>query len=540
VISPDLTRNDPERIRSSGGPITADNSGAEIYCTIFAFRESPHEAGVLWAGSDDGLVHISRDGGKNWENVTPPELPEWSRISIIEPSPHDAATVYFAANNYQQDDLKPYLFRTNDYGKSWKLIVNGIPETEFTRTIREDPNRRGLLYTGTEIGLHVSFDDGATWQPFQANLPVCPIHDIIVKGTDLVAATHGRSFWILDDLSLLHQVEPGTESESVVLFAPRDTVRFRHYGRAFGVTPGITNYKMTGPTTVAYRPEETAMGTQREVFLDAGSNPPNGAIIHYWLKEAPSDDTEVTLAILDADGNEARSFSSKGEDTPRVPVRQGANRFVWDLRYAAPTKLDDPPKNDRRAQMLEAGTSPRAVPGEYQARLKVGDIELTQPLRIVPDPRLPIDDADLRQQFEMKLAIRDDISAVHEGLNQVRAIKKQVEAWEERLKDDPERENVVTAAGEVKEALMAVEGELTNLDADKPQPGVSRLKEKLAALSAMIDESDHAPTRGAREVHAMLGDQLEAVQARLRQTIADDVQKLIKTLESAKIPTIIA
>jgi photosystem II stability/assembly factor-like uncharacterized protein len=538
VISPDLTRNDPERTKSSGGPITADNSGAEIYCTIFAFRESPLEEGLLWAGSDDGLIHVSRDGGKNWENVTPKDYPEWTRISIIEPSPFDAGTVYIAANNYQQDDLKPYLLRSNDYGKTWKLITNGIPDDEFTRTIRTDPARQGLLYAGTEVGLHVSFDDGDSWSPFQSNLPVTPIHDVIVKGTDLVAATHGRSFWIMDDLSPVHQMKPSTAEESVVLFQPRDTIRYRHYGRAFGATPDITNYKMTGPTTVAYRLEKTAMGTNKEAFLDAGQNPPNGVVIHYWLKEKPEGELKVT--ILDADGNDVRTYSSTSEDPPKAPAAAGANRLVWDYRYASPTKLIDPPKIDRFGQMMEAGSAPRAVPGQYQVRLTIGDTELTQPFTILEDPRLSVTQQELAEQFDLKLMIRNDISTVHEALNQLTAIKKQVDAWEGLLKDDPSREDVAKVAGEVKEALIEVESELVNLDSDKPQPGSSKLKEKMIALSMMIDESDHAPTAGAVEVQAMLGDQLETVQARLRQVISSDVQKLVKMLESAKIPRIVA
>ncbi len=279
------------------------------------------------------------------------------------------------------------------------------------------------------------------------------------------------------------------------------------------------------------------MGTNKEVFLDAGHNPPNGVIVHYWLKEQPED--ELTVTILDADGNEVRSYSSKSEEPPKAPAAVGANRLVWDFRYTKPTKLDEPPKNDRFGQMMEAGASPRALPGTYQVRLKVGETELTQEFQILDDPRLSVSEKELQEQFEMKLALRNDISTVHEALNQLRGIKKQVEAWEGRLKDDSNREEVVKAAGEVKEALTAVEGELTNLDSDKAQPGVSKLKEKLVALSMMIDESDHAPTAGAVEVQAMIGDQLETIQARLRQTISDDVQKLVKLLETAKVPTII-
>ncbi|HUG16163.1 MAG TPA: glycosyl hydrolase [Thermomicrobiales bacterium] len=535
VISPDLTRNDPEKIKSSGGPITADNSGAEIYCTIFAFKESAQEKGVFWAGSDDGLVNISRDDGKSWNDVTPPDLPEWALISVIELSPHDAGTAYVAATRYKHDDTKPYLYKTNDYGESWTSITNGIPVDEFTRVIRADPKRQGLLYAGTELGVCVSFDDGKNWQPLESNLPVTPIHDIVVKDTDLVAGTHGRSFWILDDLTPLHQMHEAMSAQSVALFKPRPTIRFRVYGRAFGRTSGITNYKMTGPVTVAYRPVETATGATREAFLDAGSNPPDGVIIHYYLKDASSED--VTLEILEADGEVIRSFSSKSEDPPRVPTGQGANRFIWDMRGRKATKLDDPPPNDRFGQMMEDAVAPRVIPGEYQVRLTVGETVVTETFEILADPRLTVSADDLRRQYELKAAVRDDVSRTHEALNQLRMIRKHVKSWEERFKDgdNPEIADAATAA---KDALSEVESTLINVDANKPQPGTSKLKEKLVALSVMIDESDDAPTKGAQELHAQLGDQVEATKARLGQVIRDDVEKLNRLLLKSNVPII--
>ena len=286
-ISPDLTRNDPDKLKPSGGPITRDNTGAERYCTIFAFRESPHEQGVFWAGSDDGLMHISRDGGENWDEITPSSdlLPEWALISIIEPSPHDPATAYVAATRYKVDDTTPYLLKTNDYGQSWQLITSGIPSDDFTRTIREDPDRRGLLYAGTETGVYVSFDDGGSWQPLQLNLPVCPIHDLIVKDGDLVVATHGRSFWILDDLSPLHQMQDNLASKNAHLFTPRATKRYRIYG-GFGNSPtsDYVNFTFTGPGYRSWKQVEKPGGDKESRLLDAGQNPPNGVVVHYLLK----------------------------------------------------------------------------------------------------------------------------------------------------------------------------------------------------------------------------------------------------------------
>jgi photosystem II stability/assembly factor-like uncharacterized protein len=537
VISPDLTRNDPEKLQSSGGAVTADNSGAEVYGTIFAFRESPHEAGVFWAGSDDGLIHLSRDGGKSWENVTPPGLPEWALISIIEPSPYDAATVYVAATRYKHDDLKPYLFKTNDYGKTWTLITSGIPEHEFTRVIREDPNRRGLLYAGTETGLYVSFDDGANWQRFQSNLPIAPIHDVVIKGSDLVAATHGRAFWILDDLTPLYQMSDATERETAKLFKPRSTTRFRYYGHMGSDTlAGYVTYKMTGPVTVAFRPVETPSGAKTEAFLNAGKNPPPGVIVSYFLKEKP--EKPVTLRFLDAQGNVVRSFTSDAEKPPRAPVQPGSNRFVWDLRYDRPTRVEDGKPKDEFAEMMEAATAPRAIPGEYQVQLVVGDDTFTESFTLAPDPRLPITADDLRAQFDMKLALRDRLSEVHEAINQLRRMRKQAEEWEERLKGREEGDQLKEASTRLKDRLKEVEGELINLDEDTLQLGFARLNEKLTALSAMIDESDDAPTQGAREVYAQLNEQVSAALAKVRQLRDEEVKAFNDRLRSADIPVV--
>ncbi|RMF84965.1 MAG: glycosyl hydrolase, partial [Nitrospinota bacterium] len=332
AISPDLTRNDVSKMEPSGGPITKDTTGAEHYGTIFAFVESPHEAGVFWAGSDDGLIHLSRDGGQTWENVTPPDLPAWTLISMIEPSPHDPATVYVAATRYRLDDFRPYLYKTNDYGKTWTRITSGIPAHDFTRVIREDPARRGLLYAGTETGVYISFDDGASWQSLQRNLPVVPIYDLVVKDNDLIAATHGRSFWILDDLTPLHQLNEQVTRSPLHLFSPRPAYRFPPpigSGRPGG--PG-KNYRLASGVPATFYERKTPEGETVRDLLDAGQNPPDGVIITYYLREEP--EGEVTLTFRDAQGEIIKRFSSQadtqedshGPQEPRVPARAGMNR----------------------------------------------------------------------------------------------------------------------------------------------------------------------------------------------------------------------
>src|SRR5918912_31216 len=572
TISPDLTRNDPTKIGASGGPITADNSGAEIYCTIFAFRESPCTRGLFWAGSDDGLIHISQDGGQSWQNVTPPELPEWAMISMIEPSPHDAATAYVAATCYKSDDTRPYLYRTTDYGANWEAITGGIPDDEFTRVIREDPNRRGLLYCGTERGIFVSFDDGASWQWLKTNLPFTPIWDLVVKGTDLVVATHGRSFWILDDITPLHQVHAGLVDAPVHLFRPRDTVRYRLYGRAQGKSMTNTNYKMTGPVTVAFRRVETPSGAFQEKFPDAGQNPPDGVIIRYWLRDKAD---SVRVAILDGQGNEVRSFTNKPEkkpggeaqpaaeagetqptaegevqqvtaeeevsseeeaeeQAPWAPNEAGMNHFTWDYRYAKPVKVEGKSRGAREEALENVG-GPRALPGDYRVRLTVGDQTLEEAFRLVADPRLPVSAESPKAEFELKLAIRDRTSETNTAINQIRRLRQQVEEWEKRAGD---RAQIKDAAKSLKDQLRGVEAELINVDFEKPRPGPNRIKEKLDPLSSMIDESDDAPTRGAYEVYDMLRAQVETQLGRLRELVDGPIKSFNELIQSQGVPPV--
>ncbi len=515
IISPDLTRNDPTKLEGSGGPITPERGAAEMYCTIFAFKESPHRQGLFWAGSDDGLVHISRDGGANWTNITPPDMPEWGKVSILELSAFDEGTAYLAVIRYMLGDRTPYIFKTSDFGETWESIGSGIPDGEFVRVVREDPNRQGLLYAGTETGLYISFDDGGSWQRFQGNLPVCPIHDIVVKDTDLIAGTHGRSFWILDDLTPLHQMADDIAAESMHLFAPRDTVRFKLYGRMFDrkEPKPATNYQMIGPVTVALDPVKTPMGTYEPAYLDAGANPPDGVIVHYWLAESPSG--EVSLTFLDNDGHAIRTVTSAQEQAPRVPAKAGANRFVWDMRYDQAVAWTG--GNDGLADNLP----PKATPGPYQVQLDVDGTSQTQSFAILPDPRLSVTQADLESQRDLKLAMRNRISEIHEAANSIAAVTSQIDQWLDRAGTSDE---VRDAGVALREKMAEIEGVLVQTDPDGRKRGPQPMANRLITMSTMLDEGDYAPTAQMDEAFAVVsektGKQLDALQTLINEDLA--------------------
>ncbi len=509
VISPDLTRNDPEKLKASGGPITRDNTGAEVYCNIFALAESPHQAGELWAGSDDGLAHISRDGGETWREISPPDLPEWALISIIDLSPHQAGAAYLAATRYKLDDTRPYLYKTTDYGETWTAISGGIPEHEFTRVIREDPQRRGLLYAGTETGIYISFDDGGNWRRAGGNLPVCPIHDLVVKDDDLVVATHGRSFWILDDLSPLRQTSGEIDDGSARLFAPAPKVRMRTYpgfgGWDENYGADMVNYGGVGTSVAAFT---SGAGSNRPHFLNAGHNPPAGIVFVYVLDEGADEPVELNMRALD--GELIRGYSSA---TGELGADAGIHRFHWNMRYEGSAAVEGV------AGWWERPDGPMVAPGEYQAELVVGDARSVQRFTLLADPRVETPAADYEAQLTMLLDIRERLSQNNELINRLVALKRQVAAWAGRSGDAALQAGAAGISAEVERLLP----QLINVGYTESQLYASGLHEKFNALMDSVDSADYAPPQQAREVFAQLCDELDGHVAYLRTDLGETV-----------------
>ena len=505
AISPDLTRNDPSKLGPSGGPITKDNTGVEYYCTIFAVAEDHFESGVIWTGSDDGLVHLTRDGGETWEEVTPEGMPEWIQVNAIEADPHRAGAAYVAATMYKSDDFRPYLYRTTDYGRSWEKIVRGIDEEHFTRVVRADPDRAGLLYAGTESGLYLSFDDGGHWHPFQLDLPIVPITDLVVKDQDLIVATQGRSFWVLDDLSVLHQWQEDTHRRSHVLFTPRDTWRVDARGR----------WSTTG---------------------HVGEDHPDGVLVHYRFGGDPPDSSAVALRVLEEDGTVIRSFTPDAEESAdRLPLEPGTNRFVWDLRY--------PDAHEFEGMILWAGTTrgPRAVPGRYRVRLVVEDDSTEAGFALVQDPRSSSSQAQLREQFDFLITLRDELSAMNRAVERIRSLRADVEAAVERAADSPAHGELRELAGPLLDRLDAIEKALyqtRNRSRQDPLNYPIRLNNKIAALATTVAVGDFQPTDQARAVHAELQPQVERQLQALREVVAEDVPAFNARVDALGVPAV--
>jgi photosystem II stability/assembly factor-like uncharacterized protein len=532
-ISPDLTRNDPSKLGSSGGPITQDNTSVEYYCTIFAATESLAEKDVIWVGSDDGLIHVTRDGGKNWENVTPPTLPEWSQINSLEPHPSEPGGLYVAATRYKLDDFRPYLYKTLDYGKTWTQITDGIDRKHFTRVIRADAKRSGLLFAGTESGLYVSLDDGKSWKSFQCNLPQVPITDLALKDNDLIVATQGRSFWVLDDLSLLQQWQPDVLKQPMTMFENRPV------------------YRMGG-------------GGGRRPNLRAGQNVRGGVTLNFYLKEKPDEKATVKLEIFDAANNPVKTFSSKPDkelEEDQLKLEQGLNEVTWEMRYKGAETFDN-------LILWGGGTQgPLAVPGTFKAVLTNGDQSREVNFEIVRDPRSTASPEDLQAQFDFLIGVRDKLTETHKTIKKLRDVRNQLNSWQARLKkaeskSGPQSDakpveggkatsSPETGAGEdtslaakckkLADELTEIEIKLyqtKNQSSQDPLNFPIRLNNRLSALVGVVSEGDNAPTKQSYEVRDALVAEIDQHLQTLQELLGPRLEEVNQAFRDARIPAI--
>ena len=517
AISGDLTRNDKSKQKPSGGPITLDITSVEYYDTIFALAESPLQKGMLWAGTDDGLVHVSKDDGAHWNNVTPKDLPEWSMVSIVEASHHDANTAYIAVDRHKLDDFRPYIYRTRDAGKNWILIANGIPEGSYVRSVREDHNRKGLLFAGTETSVYFSMDDGGHWQPLKLNLPTVPIHDLEIHGDDLVVATHGRSFWVLDDITPLRQVEAVNTNTEMYLYKPQTALRLH--------LP--TDIDRRGPV---------------------GDNPPPGAIFDYYFKTAPKD--EVKLEIIDGSGKVVRALSSKekkGEEQPpewpdqvrevtTIPASAGMNRYAWNLRWEPPVKIPG---------AFYSGIGPQgplAQPGRYTVKLTVGAQSQSQPLEIVLDPRAKnVKPDDLQKQFELAVQVNDANNDLHRAVNQVRTMRGELKSLQQRFGDDPRMKPLLERADALDKKMAPVEEKLIQVNMKGSEANLAfpnMLNEQFDSFSSIVQAGDGAPTQQQYTAFKSLRGQLDQQLAAWKQIMSSDVPAFNDFMKGINIPAL--
>jgi photosystem II stability/assembly factor-like uncharacterized protein len=519
AVSPDLSRNDPRTLGPSGGPITKDQTGVETYGTVFAIAESPVAKGTIWAGTDDGLVHVTRNGGTTWTNVTPPLLKEreWARISIIEAGHFNAGTAYVAANRFQMDDQEPYLFKTSDFGKTWTRIDAGITRTEFTRVIREDDTRPGLLFAGTERGVWASLDDGATWFSLKRNLPIVPVHDLAIKEGDLIAGTHGRSFYVIDDIGVLRQLSSNTLAQKAHLFTPRPSYRI-NWGGGFGGGGSPSS--------------------------PVGQNPPNGAIVYYWLKDKAN---KVTVEFRDSTGRTVRSFSSdeappaaggggrRGVAGDRPPTNTvGMNTFSWNLREADATTFP--------GMILWAGvtTGPLVLPGNYTVRLLVDGSPAGETKMLVKkDPRSEATAADLVAQYKLLMQIRDRTTDANDAVRTVRNVRTQALARMTQVGADSAK--YAQLVKELDTKISAMEAEIYQVKNQSGQDPLNypiKVNNQIAALAGVVGSTEARPTRQSQQVFDTLTQELEGYLVELRKAYKELLPPIDEILRKHGHPVI--
>ncbi len=484
-ISPDLTRNDKSKQKSSGGPITQDNTSVEYYSTIFAAAESPVKEGVLWTGSDDGLIHVSKDGGENWENVTPKGMPEWMMINSMEPSSFDAGTAYVAGTRYKLGDFAPYLYKTTDYGKSWKKITDGIENEHFTRVLREDPEQKGLLYAGTETGMYISFDDGANWKKFQLNLPIVPITDLAIKDNNLIVATQGRSLWIIDDLTLIHQLGE-VDKDSNVLFQPKDS------------------YRMSGSSSES---------------LIAGTNHPAGVMTYFYLKDP--EDKEVKLSYLTTSNDTIQSFSTS-YDKNKLEVEAGANMHVWNMRGKGAERLEG------MILWWASTEAPQAVPGTYQVVLEVGDEVVKKEFKILPDANAETDIAGMQKQYDFISDVNKTVDKAHNSIRKMRDVEAQLKDFQKQYKGNEKVQPLIEKAETLSEQLSEIENALyqtKNRSNQDPLNFPIKLTNKLAHLNSLVSMDDFPPTTQDVMVKDELTTKINAELNKFDSLLADEIKE---------------
>ncbi|MFZ1806331.1 MAG: glycosyl hydrolase [Cyclobacteriaceae bacterium] len=503
VISPDLTRNDPETIKSSGGPITQDNTGAEYYANIFVITESPYTENEIWTGSDDGLINLTRDGGKTWENVTPPISPKNNMMNSIDVNPFVKGGAYVVGTSYKFGDNTPYIYKTNDYGKTWSLITNGIPAEEYVRVVRADQKRKGLLYAGTEKGMWISFDDGASWSQLQLNLPPVPIHDLAVKNDNLIAATHGRSFWMIDDLTPLQQLSKEIESKKSHLFKPMPTYRM-----AGGSGWGSPDRRLEG------------------------ENHPNGVMMHYYVAST-EENSEVSIDVMEMNGNIIQTFSNKSKDRgTQLKVDKGGNRFVWNMRYPGYKTFPG------LVFYSSPNIGPKAVPGKYKARLTVNGQTTEQEFEIVKDPRVTTTQQEFQDQFDFLSKVRDKVSDAHQGILDIRRIKTDLGYVKTKVDEKPENKNLLDAMKKFESDLTVIENNIHQTKNEARQDPLNfgvKLNNRLAFLMYEQGTGDFPPTQQADQVRVELSRQIDDELNKLNNLIDSNVTTINEMIKERGI-----
>ncbi|HVZ98298.1 MAG TPA: hypothetical protein VG847_15550, partial [Chitinophagaceae bacterium] len=503
AISGDLTTNDKSKQKSSGGPITQDNTGAETYCTIFTAAESPLEKDLLWTGSDDGLIYVSEDGGGHWENVTPPAAGKWMMWNCVEPDPFKKGTAYFVGTKYKMDDYTPYIFVTHDYGKTWKKITNGIPQTHFARCLRADKKVPGLLYCGTEYGMYVSYDYGEHWKSFQLNLPVVPITDLTIKNNDLVVATQGRAFYVLDDLTIVQKLSADILQKDLYIF----------------------------PTDTAYR----LNGSRNPDAKNAGMNPPNGIVVNYYLKDV-NDSSAVKIFVLDKDQKVIKSFSTRPSgDTEKIEVNKGMNRFVWNMYYAPGEKIP--------GMVLWNGNvgGPKAIPGKYYVRIEDDkNHSATADAFIKANPEYKETQAEYEEQFNFLITVRDKFSEVQKAIKNIRDLRGQINSFIGRLGKDTAHD-VKMMADSINKKMTLIEDSLCQTKAKSGEDLLNypaRLNDHLSEVYHYAESGNYPPTQQVKDAFAFLSAKADKELGQLKTIVDVDIPKFNELIREKQLPLI--